>query len=244
LDDAKPDRSRRSLFAAADRARTALHSGDLFPLRSLESQAVWLSRTDQAQVDLQYAQSHMAVRYLAEDFGAETVISIVVDVANGTALGNAIQKTTGLTYTVFEDRFVEYLGTWIDPAREGIGFYVDSLEKILDRQREITEQRSVLLGLPRAQRVGPATDLVTDAQALLSELTLVEPPAEMGRQHEETLSLLARIVDWLTLELEFAQTGQDSKRIEANQMIPEVNARTAMVSRGLLSAIFNYGIGD
>ena len=55
---------------------------------------------------------------------------------------------------------------------------------------------------------------------------------------------MARLVGWLTLELNFAQTGQESKRIEANQMIPEVNARSAMVSRGLLSAIFNYRISD
>ena len=51
--------------------------------------------------------------------------------------------------------------------------------------------------------------------------------------HDDTLTYLVRLADWMSLGLEYARTGQDSKRVEANNVIPEINARSSGVYRGL-----------
>ena len=244
LDAADPKRSRRALYGATDLAVAAAASGELFPIRSLESRFLWASRRDKAQVDLQYAQSHMAVRYIVETFGAESIIDVVRAVSAGADLGDAIQQATGLAYAAFEDRYLEYLRTWADPDREAVRQYAAVLEGVLDRRHEITTRRSEVIQLPRAQRVAPAADMVSDTLGLLEDLERVSPPDEMQDLHSGVLEFLGRLGDWLTLELEFARTGLDSKRVEANEMIREINARTIRVSRGLQSVIFNYQLAE
>ena len=51
------------------------------------------------------------------------------------------------------------------------------------------------------------------------------------------------IVDWLTLERDYANTGRDSIRTQANDMLPEVNARGALVWRSLNNLQYVYQVG-
>ena len=244
LDAPAPKRARRALYGATDLAVAAAGSGELFPLTSLESRFIWASRREKAQVDLQYAQSHMAVRYVVESFGAESINDIVRSVAVGADLGDAIQQVTGLTYVDFEDRYQEYLRTWVDPDREAVRQYIAVLDRVLERQLEITTRRSEALELPRAQRVAPSAEIVSDVLDMLSDLETASPPEAMQDLHSSALQFVGRLGDWLSLELEFARTGVDAKRVSANEMIPEINARTTDVTRGLQSVVFNYQLGE
>jgi hypothetical protein len=46
----------------------------------------------------------------------------------------------------------------------------------------------------------------------------------------------------LTLELEYVDTSHDSKRVEANAMIPEINARESLFSRAISNLKYIYGL--
>ena len=103
LGDPRSDRSRRSMYYSADLAATNAQAGTLFPLRSLESQRDWNARSGD-QVQLQYAQAHMAVRYMVETYGKRSVIDVIGKLSAVTDLESAIQQVTGVTYTNLEQR--------------------------------------------------------------------------------------------------------------------------------------------
>ena len=58
--------------------------------------------------------------------------------------------------------------------------------------------------------------------------------------HDDATAYLNRLVDWLTLELEYAQTGVDLRRREANAMIPEIDARNNSVNRDRIDVEYAY----
>ena len=76
LDDTRSDRSRRSMYDSADLASANAQAGTLFTLRSLESRRDWNARSDD-EVNLQYAQAHMAVRYMVETYGVRKVTDVI-----------------------------------------------------------------------------------------------------------------------------------------------------------------------
>ncbi len=234
------DTPSRSFYRSADTAIAAAKAGALFPLRSLESQRSWNARTDDALIRLQYAQSHMAARYMMETYGESGVVDVMGELSAVTSLGSAIRQVTGVSYSTFEERFVEYLRGWEDPERESARRYAATLNMILDRYDQIRDRRSEVLDLSLTQRVGPYEEMVSDARGLLAELERSGPPEEMRALHDDARAYLARVIDWLSLELEYSKTRQDSKRVEANNMIPEVNGRRSGVSSGLSSVVFNY----
>ena len=234
------DSSRRSMYRSADRAIQAARNGALFPLTSLESRREWNARSDDALVSLQYAQSHMAVRYMVETYGPRSVIDVIGKLSAVTDLESAIQQVTGVTYAILEQRFVEYLKTWQDPDREAVRRYATTLKGVLEQEAQIRARRSEALNMPFAQRQALYESLVADARALLDELKGTAPPPALHMLHDDTLAYLVRLGDWISLGLEYARTGQDSKRVEANNTIPEINARRTLVYRALSNVEFNY----
>ena len=66
------------------------------------------------------------------------------------------------------------------------------------------------------------------------------PPAALVALHDDALAYLDRLVDWLTLELEHAQTGVDLRRREANAMIREIDARNNSVQREVADISYAY----
>ncbi len=238
LDDPRSDSSRTSMYYSADLAIANAQAGTLFPLESLESRRLWNARSGD-EVQLQYAQAHMAVRYMVETYGVRKVTDVIGRLSQVTNLERAIQQATGISYAVLEQRIVEYLRTWQDPDREAVRQYAAALTSILEKKDDISDRRSQVLNLPVAQRQPTYESLVSEARALLEQLKGTDPPHAAHMLHDDALAYLVRIVDWLSLELEHARTGEYSKQMEANDMIPEIYARSSGVYRGLWAVRFN-----
>ena len=243
LDDTRSDRSRRSMYDSADLASANAQAGTLFTLRSLESRRDWNARSDD-QVQLQYAQAHMAVRYMVETYGVRKVTDVIGRLSAVTNLERAIQQATGISYAVLEQRIVEYLRTWQDPDREAVRQYAATLADVLEKEAQIRARRSEALNMPFAQRQPVYEVLVSDARALVDELKRTAPPPAVHMLHDDALAYLGRLGDWVSLGLEYARTGQDSTRVEANNTIPEINARRTLVNRGLSNVEFNYRLQE
>ena len=118
LDDPRSDRSRRSMYYSADLASANAQAGTLFALRSLESRRDWNARSGD-EVQLQYAQAHMAVRYMVETYGVRKVTDVIGRLSQVTNLERAIQQATGISYAVLEQRIVEYLKNVARPRQRG-----------------------------------------------------------------------------------------------------------------------------
>jgi hypothetical protein len=84
--------------------------------------------------------------------------------------------------------------------------------------------------------------LVSDAEQLLVQLQNTSAPGSHRDLHAESLEYLEAVVEWLTLELEYVDTSHDSKRVEANAMIPEINARESLFSRAISNLKYIYGL--
>ena len=243
---ARPDATKLRIFHSADKARAAAVSGALIPLPSLESQSSWNSQTDEDRISLQYSEAYMAVRFLNETYGAEAAADVVREIGGRFNLASAIQNVSGLPYAQFEQQFVAWLKGWTDPERAEISPYVDALDGILDSAGAISQRRANELGstAPRIQRIPFKSILHSDAQGLHTELRGLTPPVSVADLHQEALSYLDRYVQWLALELEHVETGVDAKRVEANNMIEEINVRKALLDRGMGVVKFVCNLGE
>ena len=241
----RPEPLRRSLYGSADTAKAAALSGALLSLPVLESRDDWNAQRDEARIELQYAESHMAVRFLADTFGIGAPVDVVIELRGGSELGQALEEVTGISYRTFEDRFVAWLRDWEDSERAGVRDYVEILLEVLESERVIAERRAAELGggLPPEQLVAPRVALVNSARNLLADLEAVSPPSTLISLHGDALEYFGRLLEWLSLELEHAQTGIDARRTQANAMIPEIDARATLLRRELLSLEFNYQLG-
>ena len=54
------------------------------------------------------------------------------------------------------------------------------------------------------------------------------------------MGYLEAVVEWLTLELEYADTSHDSKRVEATAIIPEVDTRGYLFDRAISNIEYIY----
>ena len=239
LDDPRSDSSRRSMYYSADLAAANAQTGTLFPLESLESRRLWNARSGD-EVQLQYAQAHMAVRYMVETYGERSVVDVIGKLSAVTDLEDAVQQVTGVTYAILEQRIVQYLRTWEDPDREAVRLYATTLTGIMEKDANISARRREALKLPYAQRQPAYESLIPDTRGLLAELKGTAPPPAMHMLHDDALAYLVRRVDWLSLEMEYSRTGEFSKQMEANDVLPEINARSSGVYRELRSVRFNY----
>ena len=60
--------------------------------------------------------------------------------------------------------------------------------------------------------------------------------------HEEATIYLTRLLQWLTLELRYIETLEDTQLSQANDMIPEINARDVFLDRRVRSLKFVYNL--
>ena len=160
-------------------------------------------------------------------------------------MAGAIQNILGLPYSQFEQQFVAWLKNWEDPERAEVSPYIETLDGILDSADAISQRRANELGSTalRIERIPAKILLHSDAQALESELKEMTPPVSPVGLHQEALSYLDRYVQWLALELEHIETGVDAKRVEANNMIEEINVRKELLERGIVDVKFIYNLG-
>jgi len=244
LEGERPDATRLRVYRDADKVRTAALDETIIDLRDLESLEIWNGQTDDAKIGLQYAEGYMAVRYLTETYGEKAAVSMIKSIGRGANIFTAVEDETGVAYPNFQTGFREWLKTWEDPRRAGIRGYMAVLTAVMDDETALSARRSqeIALSRPLSQSVADKQDLVADSRILVNRLGSASPPPELNELHQISLSYLRRVNDWLTLELEFVQTGANPKRVQANEMIPEINARGNQVIDGIGDVEFVYNL--
>ena len=193
----RPEPLRRSLYGSANTAKTAALSGALLSLPVLESRSDWNAQRVQARIEIQYAESHMAVRFLVDTWGIAAPVDVVIEMRAGSDLSQALEEVTGISYRTFEDRFVAWLTDWEDLERAGVREYIEVLLDVLESERGIAERRAAELGsgLPPEQLVAPRVALVNSARDLETALEAVSPPSTLISLHGEALEYFGRLVE-------------------------------------------------
>jgi hypothetical protein len=238
----RPRVARRYLYASADLARSAALAGELLPLPSLESQADWNAQEDENLIHLQYSEAHMAARFMVETFGTTSPVIVLREIAEGSTLEDALSKVTQLSYAEFQSGFLTWLKAWEDPARAKVQTYVKALNGIIASQDAIVERRNAVVR--RADPVpNSATSylaIVKDAEALRANLNALEVPAAASQPHVAAKAYLEKLVLWLTLERDYNLSNIDSKRVQANAMIAEIDARETLLNREIIDVEYEY----
>jgi hypothetical protein len=236
----RPNATTLRLLRSADQARAAAKSGALIPLPSLESQHTWNGRTDADEISLQYAEAYMAVRYLTETFGASSPVDIVRQIGNGASLESAVLAATGVQYTDLQLLFENWLRDWNDSSRSDSQEYLKALDDMLATIDDVFDQRSVDLLSPfdRAQSIITRTGFIGQAKSVLERHRAAAVPESLQHLHSESGEFFSVVLDWLKLELDHLETRLDARRLEANSLIPEVDARDTMLRRKLDNAKF------
>ena len=241
---ARPSAGLLRIFQDADTAKTAAIAGALPNLTSLESQSTWNSQTNGEQVNLQYATSYMAARYLVETYGPLSPIDIIKRLGGGQPLTAAVLQITGIQYLDFRTRFVQWLQQWEDPDSAEVRPYVSTIQSIIDSVKDISRRRALDLdsSAHRSSRIPVKAGLVDEATKLLAQLNALTPPSTQTDLHQSTLEYLGAVARWLTLELNYLETLTDSLLDEANGTIPEISAREYELGQDISTVKFVYNL--
>lgn len=196
--------TKHPLYRSAGIAENAARSGNLLALTNLEDQDAWNSQTEEDRIDLQYAQSHMAVRYLAETYGTSTPIDMMKRMGQGATLSEVFSEIVGVEYPAFERQFTLWLKSREDPKRNQIAEYTRSLKEIMSGKASIGDRRSMDLasGATPAERVATKRSLSADAEGLLTRIGNLSPPPELQPLQVDAARFMERFVKLLALELE------------------------------------------
>ena len=196
--------TKHPLYRSAGIAKNAARSGNLLALTNLEDQDAWNSQTEEDRIDLQYAQSHMAVRYLAEIYGTSTPIDMMTRMGQGATLSEVFSEIVGVEYLAFEQQFTLWLKSWEDPERTRIAEYIRGLNEIMSAKASIGDRRSMDLasGATPAERVVTKRSLSADAEGLLTRIGNLSPPPELQPLQDDAIRFMERFVRLLALELE------------------------------------------
>lgn len=242
VQDGRLDSDRRWLYASAEIARDAAISDTLPTLTSLENQVQWSKRLEPVIVAKQYAEAHMAVRFLAGKYGIQASLEIAKGIASGLTIDEAIFVILGVNYNDFQDSFYAWLIEWEDPSRIAVREYISYLDDVVTFQASILNRRETYISeqASSAQRLTISEILVIDAQSLLDGVVTIAPPTPATKLHDQTVAYLDKLVKWLTLESEFISTGIAAKRKSANDMILEIDARRMQMLRGKADLEFRY----
>jgi hypothetical protein len=100
----------------------------------------------------------------------------------------------------------------------------------------LTQQLSQAALLPGRQ------GRVTEAQALLDAVRGLAPPESLTSMHKDAEMQAKRFLDWLTLELQWGETGAETSRERANTMLPEVGARRTNLERAIVDVELSYSL--
>ena len=242
----RPDATQLRQLTASDLARAAAQAGTLFSLATLDSQTDWNSRTDENELSLQYAEAYMAIRFLNETFGPLSGKNLVELIGLGFDLSESIITLIGLSLDVFESQFNRWLAAWEDPVRGPIAEYLTALEAILAVETANSEQRARNIGTPETaeESIRSRAALVKSTEELVDALQALSPPERAQALHQEAGDTLGRVLVWLTLELQSAETRDNSPLNAANDMIPELSARDFTLKRNISNLKFLFNIPD
>jgi hypothetical protein len=239
--------ARREIFSKADKVKARLATNNLIPLTRLVSQRDWNAQTDRELFSLQYAEAYMAVRYLTERFGNQSVGLILRELEKSKSFEAAFFAVTGTTPSAFEQDWTGWLRQWQDPAREQIRQYAVQVQGILGDVDAISADRAAFLKSPTgsgtfSQRVPAQTQLVNRASQAAARGTALAPPSALRAFHTDLVAFLATYQKWLQTELNASINADNSLVSEANNLLPEVNGRYSLLIEQLNSTRFNYGL--
>ncbi|HLF03761.1 MAG TPA: hypothetical protein VI855_00865 [Dehalococcoidia bacterium] len=239
----------RETYKRADDVKASLSAGALIPLSRLVSQQEWNSQANEDLFSLQYSEAYMAVRYLTQQYGDQSVGLILRELERGKPFDASLATVTGVTLAQFERDWTGWLGRWQDPSREQVRQYVAQVESILAEVEAISEDRGAFLNSaagagPFAQRVPTQTQLVNRAAALTGRGNALAYPGQYGDFHQELLAFLSVFQGWLQKELDAFTTGNNSFINQANALIPEVGARQFSLHRRINSIRLNYWLEE
>ena len=237
-----PDASYTRMLRSADRAREAADEDRLFRLSQLESQREW-NRRPEARVSLQYAQSHMVVRYLIERYGDAAPLRIAEIIAAGNSVGDAVASVTGSSYGDFELAFIQWLKSWDEPARAAARPYLQALQEIDAEQRDLRAFRAEAIkewgrSFNRVTAEQNASSVHRRATALTSRIGTLQTTPFVDDLHEAATAYFDVLEEWLKFDYEFMSTALESKRLAANALIPQVDYRRVDFSSQLDAALF------
>ncbi len=244
LDFQRPDIPRRDIFWRAEAVKKAALDNTLIPLRQLESQKEWNEQRDKERVSYQYSEAYMSVRYLIEQFGERSLIDLVGRLNAGASLSDALQVATGISYQRFETDFTAWAKAWQDSEREAVRAYYKEASNIMDGWESIRQQRAQEMqanaNAPLSSQVGAKEPLLAAAQALQSRGHQLVSPSALSDFDSQLNMFLDRLVQWLQLELDYVRSWDYSKQVQANNMIPEINARQNMIYAELSDLSYDY----
>ena len=119
------DTSGRDFLRATqmEEVRESAASGTLLRLTALESRHSWGNQADN-KVDLQYAQSYMAMRYLIETYGVTAASDLALDRARGSSWSLAMGQALGIGYRRFESDFA----VWTESKGPSEPYYDEGIQ--------------------------------------------------------------------------------------------------------------------
>ena len=219
--------TRNEVFWRADLVKAAAKQQTLIPLTSLESQRLW-NGASKDQVSLQYSEAYMAVRYVVERFGEKSLMKLLEQLAAGRSVDASLITAVGVPYVQFQSGFSDWAQGWQDTQREALRSYMNAVDGIMTDWEAIMADRAKGLG---SSSVTSNLSLLNRAKALQTKAAILNSPASAQELQAQLAGFLKVAVDWLQMEYTYSNTGNDSKRVQANGMIPEVDARENNVYR-------------
>ena len=129
-------------------------------------------------------------------------------------------------------------------------FELEYLETLDDAKRlqadallpDIEPLSNVILRAEKSVRKRSDEALVEDTQALLEQLERATPPESLASLHSDALAAQNAQVRRLNLLLQYSQTGEDGKRVQANAMSSEIRARESLLQQAISETAFIYNI--
>lgn len=239
--------AQREIFRRTDGAKSRLAANTLIPLVRLVSQQEWNGQTDPELASLQYSEAYMAIRYITERFGNQSVGLILRELERSKSFEAAFLAVTRTSLSAFEQDWTGWLRQWQDPAQEQIRQYVVQVQGILGDVDAISADRAAFLKSPAgsgtfSQGVPTQTQLANRATQLAARVATLTPPGPLRAFHADLGVFLSTYQKWLQTELNASTNADNSLISQANKLIPEVDGRENLLKGQLNSIRFNYGL--
>ncbi len=231
--------SRREAFWRADMVKAAAIGPSFIPLTALESQKTWGQGVMTVRLQLQYAEAYMAVRYLVERYGDKGLSKVLDGLAAGRSLDASLALAVGVSYAQFQTDYLAWVRSWTDPSREAMRAYAASTDVIMQEWEAISTERTKTLG---TGNVSAEAGLLVRAKVLDAKVSQLSPSAEAAEEQALLAAFVKRAVDWLQLEYDYVSLGVPSKLTEANNMIPEIDAREKGFYRAMYDLKVEYNL--
>ncbi|MBM3948952.1 MAG: hypothetical protein FJ312_06900 [SAR202 cluster bacterium] len=116
---------------------------------------------------------------------------------------------------------------------------MDGVQAVYDRREDELNRADTLATNTRLEMKRRNVD---DAKTLRTQLQGAAEPTTVQAVHQQFLVFMDRLIEWLQLELDWLDQGNDAKRVAAYAMIPEINARDFGVSRDLADIQYQYQV--